>query len=330
MTPFAYVKLDDPDAVVAHLAATPGARVIGGGTTLLDLMKDGVEQADELVDITGLPLTGIVEGEDGLEVGALATMSAVARHQVVRARLPLVAETLLAGATPQLRNMATIGGNLLQRTRCWYFRDPGFAACNKRSPGSGCSALEGEHQRHAVLGTSDRCIAAHASDLAVALVALDARVDLLGAAGPRSLAVEALHRLPGDTPERETELAPGELITRVVVPFPAEAARWAYRKVRDRASFEFAVVSAAVGVEVADGLVVGARVALGGVATKPWRCRQAEAALVGRAPGEDAFRAAADVALAGARPRPGNAYKIELARCTLVRALADVTTEVAP
>jgi CO/xanthine dehydrogenase FAD-binding subunit len=324
VNPFTYAKPADAAEAMALLHASPAARAIAGGTTLLDLMKDGVEAPPELVDITALPYGDIVETGRGVEIGALATMSRVATHPAVRERLPLVAQALLAGATPQLRNVATIGGNLLQRTRCDYFRDPAFTACNKRTPGSGCAALLGEHRKHAVLGTSDRCIATHASDLAVALVALDATVRLLGPAGSRTVPVEDFHLAPGETPERETVLGPAELVVAVEVPFPPAGARSTYRKVRDRASYEFALASAAVVLETEGARVRSVRVALGGVATRPWRCRQAEAVLAGAEAGEPAFRAAADAALRGAELRPQNAYKVELARRTLVRALTEV------
>jgi xanthine dehydrogenase YagS FAD-binding subunit len=323
VNPLGYVRPEDPGEAIELLSRSPRARVIAGGTTILDLAKSLVEAPAELVDITALPYAGIAETSGGLEIGALVTMSQAAEHPAVRARCPLVAEALLAGATPQLRNMATIGGNLLQRTRCDYFRDPGFGACNKRTPGSGCGALEGENRKHAVLGTSDHCLATHPSDLAVALVALDARVRLLGPGGARALAVEEFHLAPGETPERETRKEAAELITAVEVPVPQPGARSRYLKVRDRASYEFALASAAVLLDTDGGRVRSARIALGGVATRPWRCREAEAVLAGAEASEPAFRAAAEAALWGAQPRAHNAYKVELAKRTLVRALVE-------
>jgi xanthine dehydrogenase YagS FAD-binding subunit len=305
-------------------------------------MKDWVETPVELVDITSLPFGGVRETAEGLEIGGLATMSQVAVNAAVRERFPLISAALLAGATPQLRNVATVGGNLMQRTRCDYFRDPSFnslppggggsgwggsssfPACNKRSPGSGCAALEGENRKHAVLGTSDHCIATHPSDLAVALVALDASVRLLGPLGSRAVRVEDFHLLPGATPEREAAIGPAELILAVEVPALPPAVRSTYLKVRDRASFEFALASAAVVLEADGGRIRSARVALGGVATKPWRSREAEAVLTGAELGEPAFQAAAEAAMRGAVPRGHNAYKVELARRTLVRALTEV------
>lgn len=325
MNPFAYAAARDVAEAIGLLSRSPGARVIAGGTTLLDLMKSGIESPTELVDITALPLREITETADGLAIGALATMAEVAADRRVGERCPLIAEALLAGATPQLRNMATIGGNLLQRTRCDYFRDPGFPACNKRAPESGCDALLGENRKHAVLGTSDRCIATHPSDLAVALVALDATVRLAGPGGERAVAIADFHLLPGDTPDRESALEPGELVVAVEVPSPPPAARSTYVKVRDRASFEFALVSVAVLLEIEGSSIRSARVALGGVATKPWRSREAEDVLVGAGITEAVFRSAAHEALRDARPREHNAYKVELARRTLVRALRAVT-----
>lgn len=325
MNPFAYAAARDQAEAVALLSGTAGASAIAGGTTILDLVKSGVETPAELVDITALPLREVTATAEGLRIGALATMSGVASDPAVRERCPLLVEALLAGATPQLRNMATIGGNLMQRTRCDYFRDPGFARCNKRAPGSGCDALEGENRKHAVLGTSEHCIATHPSDLAVALVALDATVHLAGPGGERAVPIAGFHLPPGDAPDRESVLESGELIVAVEVPSPPPAARSTYVKVRDRASFEFALVSVAVVVETDAGVIRSARVALGGVATRPWRSHEAEAALTGARIGEDVFRSAAHDALRDARPRAHNGYKVELARRTLVRALRTVT-----
>ncbi|HWI29754.1 MAG TPA: xanthine dehydrogenase family protein subunit M [Stellaceae bacterium] len=320
MHPFAFRRAADASAA-SLLARESGSQVIAGGTDLLQLLKDDVQQPQRLVDITGLPWRGIESGPEGLRLGALAHMSEVADAPAVRDGFPAISEALLASASPQVRNMATMGGNLLQRTRCVYFRDV-TTPCNRRAPGSGCSAIDGENRMHAVLGGSERCVATHASDLAVALVALDAVVVLSGPAGERRVPVEVFHRLPGETPERETVLEPGELIAAIEVPAAAHAARSRYLKVRDRASFEFAVASAAAALEIEGGVIRQARLALGGVATKPWRAREAEATLVGHRPVPASFVAAADQALAGAKPLRQNAFKIELAKRTVVRALS--------
>jgi len=321
MQPFTYTTVADANAATRLAAADPRARYLAGGTTLVDLMKLDVEQPTQLIDITGLPLDEITALSDGgLRIGAMVRNSDLAHNELVRARYPMLSQAVLAGASGQVRNMATTAGNLLQRTRCFYFRDTA-TPCNKREPGSGCSALDGYNRIHAVLGTSAHCIATHPSDMAVALVALDARVRVVGPAGERVVSLGALHRLPGDRPDRETTLEPGELIIAVDVPPLAFASRSLYLKVRDRASFAFALASAAVAVDVRDGTVRDARIALGGVGTKPWRAAGAEEALRGRRAGRDAYRAAADAALAGAVPRAHNAFKIELAKRTLVRAL---------
>jgi len=321
MQPFTYTTVADANAATRLAVADPRARYLAGGTTLVDLMKLDVEQPTQLIDITGLPLDEITALSDGgLRIGAMVRNSDLAHNELVRARYPMLSQAVLAGASGQVRNMATTAGNLLQRTRCFYFRDTA-TPCNKREPGSGCSALDGYNRIHAVLGTSAHCIATHPSDMAVALVALDARVRVVGPAGERVVSLGALHRLPGDRPDRETTLEPGELIIAVDVPPLAFASRSLYLKVRDRASFAFALASAAVAVDVRDGTVRDARIALGGVGTKPWRAAGAEEALRGRRAGRDAYRAAADAALAGAVPRAHNAFKIELAKRTLVRAL---------
>ena len=321
MQPFTCTAVADANAATRLAAADRRARYLAGGTTLVDLMKLDVEQPTQLIDITGLLLDEITALPDGgLRVGAMVRNSDLAHNELVCARYPMLSQALLAGASGQVRNMATTAGNLLQRTRCFYFRDTA-TPCNKREPGSGCSALDGYNRIHAVLGTSAHCIATHPSDMAVALVALDARVRVVGPAGERVVSLGALHRLPGDRPDRETTLEPGELIIAVDVPPLAFASRSLYLKVRDRASFAFALASAAVAVDVRDGTVRDARIALGGVGTKPWRAAGAEEALRGRRAGRDAYRAAADAALAGAVPRAHNAFKIELAKRTLVRAL---------
>ncbi|HEX6492274.1 MAG TPA: xanthine dehydrogenase family protein subunit M [Candidatus Dormibacteraeota bacterium] len=327
MNPFAYARPEDPEEAIALLDADTTSSAIAGGTTILDLMKAGIEVPAQLVDITPLPFHDI-EDDDArgvLRIGALATMSDVARHPTIRDRFPLIELALEAGATPQLRNMATIGGNLMQRTRCDYFRDPAFAACNKRLPGSGCAARDGENRKHAVLGTSDHCIATHPSDLAVALVALDARIHLQGPDGARTIPVEDFHLLPGATPHRETAIRRGELIRSVEILAPPHAARAVYRKVRDRASYEFALVAVAALLTIEDDRIATARVALGGVATKPWRSREAEAALTGAPPTHATFEAAATAALRDAHPRTHNAYKVDLARRTIALALTEAT-----
>jgi xanthine dehydrogenase YagS FAD-binding subunit len=319
MQPFLYVHAADANQAVIAGAATD-ARFIAGGTTLVDLMRLEVMRPKSLVDITGLPLTQIEDAAGGLTIGALATNTDVAYHPLVTARYPALSEALLSGASPQLRNMATVGGNLLQRTRCPYFRD-GTSACNKRTPGSGCAAQGGYTRSHAVLGTSKACIASHPSDMAVALVALDAVVHTHGPRGDRAIPVADLHTLPGDHPEIESVLAPGELITHVTLPALPFAAKSRYTKVRDRASFAFALASAAVALDVQGGTIKDARIALGGVATKPWRARAAEQALIGKPARVESFQRAAEAALAGAQPQGDNAFKIELARRTVVRAL---------
>jgi xanthine dehydrogenase YagS FAD-binding subunit len=324
--PFAYTRGLDAAEAVGIVSDDPGAAYLAGGTTQLDLMlKDGVVEPTRLVDITRLPLRGIVRGESGLQVGALTTMEALATDATVADRLPLVREALLASASVQLRNLATIGGNLLQRTRCRYFRDPTVPACNKRAPGSGCAAITGAARMHAVLGTSEHCIALHASDLCVALVALDATVQLKGPARERRVPLAQLYRLPGDTPDVETVLDHGELITAVDVPLLPIGARSAYLKVRDRASYEFALVSVAAALVMADGVIVEARIALGGVGTIPWRAHEAEAVLSGARPDQKVFAAAAQAALADPFTVEGTAFKVPLAERALIRILEDLT-----
>lgn len=323
MRPFEYLRAGDADEAIAAVAGDPGGAFLAGGTTQVDLMREEVLRPTLLVDIGRLPLRGVAAGEDAVRIGALTTMADAAADPLLRERLPLVAEALLAGASAQLRNMATIGGNLLQGSRCRYYRDRVFA-CNRREPGSGCGAIAGHHRMHAVLGTSERCIATHGSDLAVALVALDAVVQLRGPAGPRRIALSDLYLRPGDTPQAETVLAHGELLTEVEVPLPPAGTRSHYLKVRDRASYEFALASAAVALAVDDQRITYARVALGGLATVPWRSTAAEQVLRGAPPGPPTFRACAEAALAGAAPRRDNAFKVELGKRTLVRALQTV------
>jgi len=323
MHPFAYARARDAGQA-SQLAREPGSEIIAGGTDMMQLLKDDVRRPRRLVDITQLPWRAIEVSPAGLRLGALARMSDVADDPRVREQYPVVTEALLASASPQVRNMATIGGNLLQRTRCVYFRDHD-TSCNKREPGSGCAALQGENRLHAVLGGSDHCVATHPSDLAVALVALDAVVVVHRADGERRVALEQFHLLPGDTPEHETVLEPGDIIAAIEVPAAAAARRSHYRKVRDRASFEFALASAAVALDINGGTIREARIALGGVGTKPWRARDAEAALAGGPADRARFQAAAARALAGARPLAQNAFKIELAQRALVRALTTVS-----
>jgi xanthine dehydrogenase YagS FAD-binding subunit len=321
MHPFDFRTVDDLAGAHAALAADPRAKLIAGGTTLLDLMKAGVETPALVIDINRLPLKEIALRADGsLRIGALARNSDVADDATVATRFPVLAQALLAGASGQLRNMATVGGNLLQRTRCSYFRDVA-AHCNRRSPGSGCDAIDGYNRAHAVLGTSEHCIAAHPSDMAVALTALGAHVVISGANGERTLACETFFREPGTEPERETALEPGEIIVAVDLPADAIGGRSHYLKLRDRASYEFALVSVAAALDVSDGVVRAARLALGGVATVPWRARAAEALLAGAPATSQTFAAAAEAALAGAVPHRPNASKIELARRAIVRAL---------
>ncbi|TFV40584.1 xanthine dehydrogenase family protein subunit M [Bradyrhizobium frederickii] len=317
MLPFTIEKVTSVDAAIA--AASSGRRLTAGGTTLIDLMRDEVEQPQQLVDINALPLSDIRIDRSDLVIGALARMAEVAAHPDVQRLHPLIAESLIEGASPQLRNMASIGGNLLQRVRCPYFRMLD-AACNKRNPGSGCAARDGLNAGHAVLGTSDHCVATHPSDVAVALVALDATMRVKGPKGERTFPVEELFRLPGATPHLEHTLLPGELIVEVRVPGGPDSRRARYLKVRDRASYEFALVSAAAALDVADGVIRGARLAVGGVGTRPWRLRAVEAALIGKVPDRQVFQAAARSALEGARPLSGNHYKLELLPRTIVRA----------
>jgi xanthine dehydrogenase YagS FAD-binding subunit len=326
MNPFAYSRASDVPQAVADVAAKPHAKFLGGGTNLIDLMKMGVETPETVIDINRLPLAKIEELPDGgVRIGALARNSDVAEHALIMERYPVLSEAFLAGASPQLRNMATVGGNLLQRTRCYYFYDPAFPACNKRQPGSGCGAIEGFNRMHAILGQSEHCIATHPSDMCVALAALEAVVRVRGPKGEREIAFADFHRLPGDTPDRETNLLPEELITAVDLPALPLAARSHYLKIRDRASYAFALVSVAAALDLdSGGKIVTARIALGGVAHKPWRALEAERLLAGQAPGEKVFQAAAAAALAGAKGYAHNTFKIELARRSIVRALTTV------
>ncbi|WP_331374665.1 FAD binding domain-containing protein [Sinorhizobium chiapasense] len=318
MLPFSYEKARSEQEAIA--AAAAGARYIAGGTTLIDLMREEVERPERLVDINALPLGGIrIEGSD-LVIGALARMTEVAAHPDTLRLQPLVAESLIEGASPQLRNVASIGGNLLQRVRCPYFRMLD-APCNKREPGSGCSAIDGLNGGHAILGVSGHCIATHPSDVAVALIALDATMSVRGPEGERTFPVEDLFLLPGDTPHLEHTLEPGELILDVRVPGGPHSRRARYLKVRDRESYEFALVSAAVAMETEGGVIRSVRIACGGVGTRPWRMRASEAELIGKEPSRPVFEAAARLAAEGARPAAGNHYKVELLQRTIVRTL---------
>ncbi|WP_137389054.1 FAD binding domain-containing protein [Rhodoligotrophos defluvii] len=318
MLPFALQKAGSVEEAVTAGAA--GWRYIAGGTTLVDLMREEVERPDRLIDINALPMNDIrVEGGD-LVIGALARMADVAAHPEVRRLQPIIAESLIEGASPQLRNMASMGGNLLQRVRCPYFRMLD-AACNKRTPGSGCSALDGLNAGHAIFGTSEYCVATHPSDVAVALVALDATMRVRGPEGERSFPIEQLFRLPGDTPHLEHTLRPGELILELRIPNGAYSRRARYLKVRDRASYEFALVSVAAALSIEGDVIREARLAAGGVATRPWRLRDCEAALIGRQATRQTFEETARLATQGARPLQHNHYKVELLPRTIVRAL---------
>jgi xanthine dehydrogenase YagS FAD-binding subunit len=320
--PFGYVVAPDPAAAIALVSARPGAAFLGGGTNLVDLMKLGVTAPDLLVDVTGL-LPGEIERTPGggLRIGAGVRNSDLAADPRVRAEFPVLAQAVLAGASGQLRNMATVGGNLLQRTRCLYFQDV-TKPCNKRTPGSGCPARAGEHRNLAILGGSPHCVATHPSDVAVALAALDAVVHVEGAAGPRTLPLGGLYRLPGDEPDRETVLERGDLITAVEIPALGCGAHSAYRKVRDRASYAFGVASLAAALDVAGGVVRDARLALGAVAPVPWRARIAERVLAGRPATAEWFGRAADAELAAAAPLRDNAFKVTLVRNIVVRELS--------
>ncbi|WP_433514338.1 FAD binding domain-containing protein [Nonomuraea sp. CA-143628] len=317
MNPFSYVSATDTSSAV-ELAAK-GAKYLAGGTNLVDLMRQGIETPHELVDITRLPLADIEEHAGGLRIGALVRNTRVAADERIRDRYPVLAQAILNGASPQLRNRATVGGNLMQRTRCGYFYDR-HSACGKRDPGSGCDALDGFNRTHAILGTSESCVAVHPSDMCVALAALDAVVNI---AGRDPVPLVDFHRLPGDTPHLETVLAPGELVTSIDLP-PAQPGRSVYLKVRDRASYAFALVSVAAVVRMEAGRATGVRIALGGVAAKPWRAYEAERLLTGTTLDDELIHQAAEQALTGSRPRAHNAFKAELARRLIRRALQGV------
>jgi xanthine dehydrogenase YagS FAD-binding subunit len=325
MIDFDYVKARDVGDAVGQIARHPNARFIAGGTNLIDLMKENVARPTRLIDITGLPLMGIEEtAGGGLRIGALVANSDLAYDERVEKRYPLLSSALLAGASAQLRNMASTGGNLLQRTRCLYFYDT-TTACNKREPGSGCSALDGFNRMHAILGWSEACIATHPSDMCVALAALEATVHVTGPQGDRAIPFAAFHRLPGETPEIDTNLAQDEIITAVELPPEGFSRNYTYLKIRDRLSYAFALVSVAAGLELEAGTIRAARLALGGVAHKPWRVPEAERSLLGKAPDPEAFGAAADMMLHDAAGFAHNSFKVPLARRAIVRALAQAS-----
>ncbi|MGF1538050.1 MAG: FAD binding domain-containing protein [Elainellaceae cyanobacterium] len=333
MKPFDYTRAAEASEAVALVGRLEEAKYLGGGTNLLDLMKEGVERPGHLVDVTRLPLAQISELPDGsVRVGAMVSNTAAANHPLIRQRYPLLSQAFLSGATPQLRNMATVGGNLLQRTRCYYFTNTAMP-CNKREPGAGCAAVEGFNRIHAILGASEDCIATHPSDMCVALAALDAVVRVSGpggdgpsgpAMGQRTIPVTEFHRLPGDTPHIETNLQPGELITAVDLPPNAFARTSHYLKTRDRNSYAFALVSVAAALALNGDRIQMARLALGGVAHKPWRATTAEEVLAGQSPSAVLYQQAAEAALVGAKPYEHNAFKIELGKRAIVRALTHI------
>jgi xanthine dehydrogenase YagS FAD-binding subunit len=325
---FAYLSAADVDEALQSIASEPEAKFLAGGTNLVDLMREGIERPETVIDITRLALDEIEELPDGrLRIGALVRNSRLAAHPLIRARYPMLSQAILHGASGQLRNMATVGGNLMQRTRCLYFYDEA-SACNKREPGAGCAALEGFNRGNAVLGTSHHCVATHPSDMAVALVALDAVVEVKSTRGTRVIPLNDFHRLPGATPHLETLLEVDELITAIELPVLAVAANSRYRKVRDRVSYAFALVSVAAAMDVADdGTISAVRLALGGVGTKPWRAHEAEQILLGAPATEETFRRAAEAELATATGLPGNTFKIDLARRTIVAVLRRLLTD---
>jgi xanthine dehydrogenase YagS FAD-binding subunit len=327
MRPFRYEKAADTAAAVQFFAQGAQAKYLGGGTNLVDLMRENIERPELVIDVTGLSRE-IRDTEDGgLVIDAGAKNTAIASHRAVRERYPVLAQAILAGASAQIRNMATVGGNLMQRTRCYYFYDDA-ARCNKRERGKGCDAIEGFNRIHAILGASSHCVATHPSDMCVALAALDSVVHLEGPQGRRHLKLVDLHRLPGDTPDIETELRAGELITAVEIPALPFAMRSSYRKVRDRSSFAFALVSVAAALDIDDkGTVRDVRLALGGVAHKPWRATVAEQEIRGAPAGEETFRRAAEAELKGAVGLAGNAFKIELAKRVIVNTLQNLAME---
>lgn len=325
MKNFSYSRAETAQHATNLVTAQRNAKFLGGGTNLIDLMRENIEQPDALVDVTRLPSSGIRETPgEGLMIGAEVKNTAVANHPLVRSRYPVLSQAILFGASGQIRNMATVGGNLMQRTRCYYFYDEA-ARCNKRDPGAGCDAIDGFNRIHAILGASEQCIATHPSDMCVALAALGATVHVAGPGGERAIPFDAFHLLPGDTPEIETVLSRNDLITAVELP-PLPFARLSlYRKVRDRASYAFALVSVAAALEIDGSRIRNARLALGGVAPKPWRAFQAEQVLIGAEGGSETFRRAAEAELAGAKPHRDNSFKIELAKRTIAGVLSELS-----
>lgn len=327
MNNFSYDRADNTQSALSLLSQSASAKFLGGGTNLVDLMRENIERPDALVDITRVPLTAIEELPDGgVRIGALVRNSRLAGNALVRERYPVLSQAILMGASAQLRNMATTGGNLMQRTRCYYFYDSA-AHCNKRTPGTGCDAIDGFNRIHAILGTSPDCIATHPSDMCVAMAALDAVVQVTGKGGERRIPLVDFHRLPGDTPHLDTNLQRDELITSVELPSLAFARRSLYRKVRDRASYAFALVSVAAALEIENGTVKQARLALGGVAHKPWRASIAEQYLIGKTADEQTFRQAAELELQPAKPFGHNGFKIELAKRTIASVLTELLTK---
>jgi len=324
MTPFGYARADDAPGAVRLAGAGPHAKYLGGGTNLVDLMRETIERPATLVDVTGLSRAIDRRSDGSVWIGAAATNTALAADRTIRERYPLLSRAILAGASGQIRNMATVGGNILQRTRCAYFYDDA-ARCNKRAPGAGCDAIDGFNRYHAILGASPACVATHPSDMCVALAALDAQVHLAGPEGERTITLTDLHRLPGGRPDIETELRPDELIVAVELPALPFATRSTYRKVRDRSSYAFALVSVAAAVDLDEGRIADVRLALGGVAHKPWRAHKAEEALRGQPATETHFRAAAALELADAAALSGNGFKIELVQRAIVAVLAELT-----
>lgn len=321
MQPFEYQRADQPQNAIQSLAKTRNAKILAGGTNLIDLMKQGVEKPTHLIDVNRLELSAIEPLPDGgLRLGALTRNADTAAHPLVRTKYPLLAQAILSGASPQLRNLATNGGNLLQRTRCYYFYDPSYPACNKRDPGSGCAAIEGYNRIHAILGASSHCIATHPSDMCVALAALEATIRVRGPEGERTIPFQDFHRLPGDTPQIETNLHPDELILSIDLPPSPYAQHWHYIKARDRASYAFALVSAAVALELDGNRIRSARLALGGVALKPWRSERAEQSLAGKPMTRENFNAAANLALEGAKTYQHNEFKVRMAKQAIVTA----------
>jgi xanthine dehydrogenase YagS FAD-binding subunit len=328
MEPFRYQESKTVDAALAASASEARGKFVAGGTTLIDLMKLNVEKPQLLVDINRVPLTRVESSDDGgVRIGAMVRNSDLANDETIKQRYTVLSQALLSGASPQLRNMATTGGNLLQRTRCYYFRDTAYTACNKRNPGSGCAAMDGFNRIHAVLGTSEHCIATHPSDMAVAMMALEAVVHTQSAKGDRAIPLKEFYRLPGNTPNIENVLEANELITYVTLPALASRTRSYYLKLRDRASYEFALSSAAVVVQMDGSTIKRARVALGGVGTVPWRSPEAEQALEGKPANQETFQSAGKAALAGAHPLHDNAFKVKLAQLCLTRALTVVTQQ---